>query len=122
MRAQLTPMGVQLFFVAYRLGGPILASLEAVIRIVIIMAVLQSRWRVFALESSRQRVRFKSEGFGPGEFHWKFPQPGNYNVITTNNLGKRQHVAIRTDENGLLTLSINQDTAQPITIEIGLVL
>jgi hypothetical protein len=82
--------------------------------------LVQSRWRVFALESTRERVRFNSAGFGPGEFHWQFPQPGAYKVITTNNLGKRLRIATRTDENGLLVLRVGQDIFQPFTIDISL--
>ena len=82
--------------------------------------LVQSRWRVFALEATKERVRFKSDGFGPGVFHWQFPQPGSYKVITTNNIGKRRHIALHTDENGLLVLRIDHNIFPPFTIEISL--
>jgi hypothetical protein len=82
--------------------------------------LVQSRWRVFALESTKERVRFNSDGFGPGEFYWQFPQPGAYKVIATDNLGKRRRTAMRTDENGLLILKLDHDIFQPVTIKISL--
>jgi hypothetical protein len=82
--------------------------------------LVQSQWRVYALDSTKKRVRFNSDGFGPGEFYWQFPLPGAYKIIATNNLGKRQRTVMRTDKNGQLILSLDRDIFQPVTIEISL--
>jgi hypothetical protein len=47
--------------------------------------LVHSRWRVEKLEiDGARRWRFRSEGFGPGEFVWYAPEAGRY-VVTARN-------------------------------------
>jgi polysaccharide biosynthesis protein PelA len=71
--------------------------------------LVQSRWRVEKLElDGARRWRFRSEGFGPGEFAWHAPAAGRY-VVTARNADVTETTEAATGPDGRLAFALKLD-------------
>jgi hypothetical protein len=76
--------------------------------------LVQARWRVWRLRHTRAGVVFQAQGFGPGEFQWQLPERGRVRVEVQG--GATAPVVAASDEDGLLTFTLDASAVQPVAI------
>jgi hypothetical protein len=80
--------------------------------------LVDSRWRVFDVVRDGRQVRFRGQGFGPGEFIWRWPGPGETVVRWRARSGRTGTLRVAPSADGLLTIRLPQLTAEPVDVVI----
>jgi len=80
--------------------------------------LVDSRWRVFGVAREGRQVRFRSQGFGPGEFVWRWPSPEETVVRWRARSGRTGTLRVAPSADGLLTIRLPQLTAEAVDVVI----
>ena len=81
--------------------------------------LVQGRWHIWNLEFTRKnQATFSAQGFGDGEMVWKVPEPGQYQLILSNDTGVQQTVNAIADEEGILKIKFGSKAIDNIKITL----
>jgi polysaccharide biosynthesis protein PelA len=81
--------------------------------------LVEGRWHIWNLEFPRkQQTTFSAQGFGDGEMVWKVPNPGQYELILSNDAGVQQTVNAVADEDGILKIKFGPKAIDNVTITL----
>lgn len=81
--------------------------------------LVEGRWHIWNLEFPRkQQTTFSAQGFGDGEMVWKVPNPGQYELILSNDAGVQQTVNAVADEHGILKIKFGPKAIDNVTITL----
>ncbi|MFQ5849293.1 MAG: hypothetical protein ACE5JU_01745 [Candidatus Binatia bacterium] len=82
--------------------------------------LIQSRWRIWALQLNGDGFSFSTQGFGTGEMKWKVPTSGQYKVQLTEETGEQHRLKVMASKDGLLHLTLGSWAVKPARIDITL--
>jgi hypothetical protein len=80
--------------------------------------LVEARWRVFDVAPTATQVGFVSQGFGPGRFVWRWPNPGEALVHWRSPSGRSGALRVAPSAEGLLTFDLPQLTAEPVNVVV----
>lgn len=80
--------------------------------------LVESRWRVFAVTAAGAEVRYRAQGYGPGEFVWHWPDANEVVVQWRARQGRTGTLRALPTADGLLTFRLPQLTAEPVDVRI----
>jgi hypothetical protein len=81
--------------------------------------LVQSRWRVERLVVEERAFRFRASGFGPGEFVWRLPAAGRYEIAATAAKGEPLRTEASVGSDHLLRLTLALAGEAGIDVEIS---
>lgn len=79
--------------------------------------LVSARWRVAGLTRNADAWRFRAHGFGRGEFRWKTPGTGSYEIVATAGARREQSIA-RADAEGVLEFVVRLDGIAGVDIDV----
>jgi hypothetical protein len=88
--------------VALRMGGPDRAT-----------ALVESRWRVWDVRRTPDGLRFRTQGFGPGEMTWRMSRAGAYTIEANGVV-----TTVPTREGGTITARIPTSTGKSVDVTV----
>lgn len=80
--------------------------------------LIDARWRVFELVRERRSIRYRTEGYGAGEFTWKWPFGTRAHVRWTSESGQAGDLDIDVDKTGQLIIRLPQMTRERVTVVV----
>ncbi len=80
--------------------------------------LIDSRWRVWNLQSEASALRFTIQGYGKGTMRWKVPEHGTYTLTTIDENGKTLPLAIAETQDGIATFPIEKDAIAPLAVRM----
>lgn len=81
--------------------------------------LVSARWVVSQVEHGSSSWRFRSQGFGRGEFTWKTPSELGWFEVTAIASGAHQRILIQADHEGVLTHAFDLPGGAGVSVEIS---
>jgi hypothetical protein len=80
--------------------------------------LVQSRWKVFNVQTGKDLLSFSASGYGAGDMAWKMPVEGRYSIRLVLPRGGTQLETFSSSD-GLLRFSLPSVGAAPVRVEIS---